>query len=185
MWHSMFAEQIPAAEKIIRTVTVYALIALLFRVAGKRGMASMNTFDFVVIFLLSNVVQNAIIGDDTSLTGGVIGAVTLVTVNALVNRLIAANATAARIFDGKPTTVISDGHVVQRALVHLGLRRSELDHAVRLQNGDDVSEVGRGVLAPGGQLVLTLKASEQGATKADVADLQGRLGRIEKLLAAR
>ena len=155
MWHSMFAEQIPAAEKIIRTVTVYAVIALLFRVAGKRGMASMNTFDFVVIFLLSNVVQNAIIGNDTSLTGGVIGAVTLVTVNALVNRLIAANATAARIFDGKPTTVISDGHVVQRALVHLGLRRSELDNAVRLQNGDDVSEVGRGVLAPGGQLVLS------------------------------
>ncbi|MFI5067365.1 MAG: YetF domain-containing protein [Streptosporangiales bacterium] len=135
MWHSMFAEQIPAAEKIIRTVTVYALIALLFRVAGKRGMASMNTFDFVVIFL--------------------------------------------------PTTVISDGHVIQRALVHLGLRRSELDHAVRLENGDDVSEVGRGVLAPGGQLVLTLKASEQGATKADVADLQGRLGRIEEPLAAR
>ena len=185
MWHSMFAEQIPAAEKIIRTVTVYAVIALLFRVAGKRGMASMNTFDFVVIFLLSNVVQNAIIGNDTSLTGGLIGAVTLVTVNALVNRLIAANATAARIFDGKPTTVIRDGHVVQRALVHLGLRRSELDNAVRLQNGDDVSEVGRGVLAPGGQLVLDLKASEQGATKADVAGLQDRLGRIEELLAAR
>ena len=185
MWHSMFAEQIPVAEKIIRTVTVYALIALLFRVAGKRGLASMNTFDFVVIFLLSNVVQNAIIGNDTSLAGGLIGAVTLVTVNALVNRLIAASATAARIFDGKPTTVISDGHVVQRALVHLGVRRSELDHSVRLQNGDDVSQVRLGVLEPAGQLVLTLKASEQGATKADVAGLERRLGRIEELLAAR
>ena len=141
MWHAMFAEQIPLAEKILRTVIVYALIAVLFRLTGKRGLASMNTFDFVVIFLLSNVVQNAVIGNDTSLTGGIIGAVTLVTVNTVVNRLIAANATVARIFDGQPTTLISDGHVVDGALRHLGLRRSEIDHAVRLQNGDDVSQV--------------------------------------------
>lgn len=100
MWHAMFVEQIPLGEKIIRTVLVYALIAVLFRLAGKRGLASMNTFDFVVIFLLSNVVQNAVIGNDSSLTGGAVGAVTLVAVNAAVNRLIASNATAARIFDG-------------------------------------------------------------------------------------
>jgi uncharacterized membrane protein YcaP (DUF421 family) len=184
MWHAMFAEQIPLAEKILRTVIVYALIAVLFRLAGKRGLASMNTFDFVVIFLLSNVVQNAVIGNDTSLTGGIIGAVTLVAVNAAVNRLIASSATAARIFDGQPTTVIRDGHVVDRALRHLGLRRSEIDHAVRLQNGDDVSEIEVGRLEPGGQLVLTLKATEQGATKADIAELTTRLGQIEHLLGA-
>jgi uncharacterized membrane protein YcaP (DUF421 family) len=182
MWHSLFVIQIPFAEKIIRTVSVYALIALLFRFAGKRGLASMNTFDFVVIFLLSNVVQNAIIGNDTSLTGGIVGAVTLVAVNAAVNRLIAANATAARIFDGRATTVISDGHVIQQALVRLGLRRSELDHAVRLENGDDVSEVSVGSLEPGGQLVLSLKTGEQGATKADIADLRSQLSRLEALL---
>jgi uncharacterized membrane protein YcaP (DUF421 family) len=142
----------------------------------------MNTFDFVVIFLLSNVVQNAVIGNDTSLTGGIIGAVTLVTVNTAVNRLIAVSATAARIFDGRPTTVIRDGHVVEAALRHLGLRRSEIDNAVRLQNGDDVSDVGLGSLEPGGQLVLTLKAAEQGATKADIAELTSRLGQIERLL---
>jgi uncharacterized membrane protein YcaP (DUF421 family) len=84
MWHAMFVEQIPLAEKILRTVLVYALIALLFRVAGKRGLANLNTFDFVVMFLLSNVVQNAVIGNDISLTGGVVGAVTLVAVNAVV-----------------------------------------------------------------------------------------------------
>src|ERR1022692_3642936 len=108
VWHAMFVEQIPLTEKILRTVIVYALIAVLFRLTGKRGLASMNTFDVIVIFLLSNVVQNAVIGNDTSLTGGVIGAVTLVTVNAAVNRLIAASTTAARIFDGRATTVISD-----------------------------------------------------------------------------
>jgi uncharacterized membrane protein YcaP (DUF421 family) len=184
MWHAMFVEQIPLAEKILRTVLVYALIALLFRVAGKRGLANLNTFDFVVIFLLSNVVQNAVIGNDTSLTGGAVGAVTLVAVNALVNRVIASNGTAARVFDGNPTTVISGGHVVNRALRHLGLRRSELDHAVRLQNGDDVAQVQHGSLEPGGQLVLTLKHSEQGATKADIAEVTARLSRIEILLGA-
>ena len=184
MWHAMFVEQIPLAEKILRTVIVYALLAVLFRLTGKRGLASMNTFDFIVIFLLSNVVQNAVIGNDTSLIGGIIGAVTLVSVNAGVNRLIAVSATAARIFDGRATTVIRDGHVVDRALRRLGMRRSELDHAVRLQNGNDVAEVDRGDLEPGGQLVLTLKAAEQGATKADVAELTDRLRRIESLLSA-
>jgi uncharacterized membrane protein YcaP (DUF421 family) len=66
MWHAMFVGQIPLAEKVLRTVLVYALIALLFRVAGKRGLASLNTFDFVVIFLLSNVVQDPVIGNDTA-----------------------------------------------------------------------------------------------------------------------
>jgi len=184
MWRAMFVEQIPLTEKVLRTVLVYALIALLFRIAGKRGLANLNTFDFVVIFLLSNVVQNAVIGNDTSLTGGAVGAVTLVAVNAMVNRVIASNKKAARLFDGRATTVISDGHVIGRAMRRLGLRRSELDHAVRLQNGDDISQVQRGSLEPGGQLVLDLKAAEQGATKADVAEITARLSRIEELLGA-
>ena len=184
MWHAMFVEQIPFTEKILRTVLVYALIALLFRLSGKRGLANLSTFDFVVIFLLSNVVQNAVIGNDTSLTGGVVGAVTLVVVNAVVNRVVASSPIAARIFDGRPTTVIRDGHVIKRALVHLGVRRSEIDHAVRMQNGDDISEIQDGVLEPGGQLVLTLKRAEQGATHADVAGLRDQLTRIEDLLRA-
>ncbi len=69
----MFVGQIPLAEKLPRTIIVYALVAVLFRLTGKRGLASMNTFDFIVIFLLSNVVQNAVIGNDTSLIGGIYG----------------------------------------------------------------------------------------------------------------
>ena len=182
MWHAMFAEQIPLAEKILRTIIVYALIAVLFRLTGKRGLASMNTFDVVVIFLLSNVVQNAIIGNDTSLTGGIIGAATLVAINIGVNRLIAVNATAARVFDGRATTVITDGHIVDRALRRLGMRRSELDTAVRLQSADSITEVETGSMEPGGQLLIALKTSEQGATKSDIAKLTDRLRRIENLL---
>jgi len=184
MWHALFIEQIPFAEKVIRTVAVYVLIVLLFRLTGKRGLSNLSTFDVVVIFLLSNVVQNAVIGNDTSLIGRIIGAVTLVAVNTCINRLIAVNAPAARIFDGRATTVISDGHVVDRALRRLGMRRSELDTAVHLQDADNITEVETGSLEPGGQLVLTLKTGEQGATKSDVAELTDRLRRIENLLSA-
>jgi uncharacterized membrane protein YcaP (DUF421 family) len=74
--------------------------------------------------------------------------------------------------------------VIQRALVHLGVRRSELDNAVHMQNGDDVSEIQDGTLEPGGQLVLTLKRADQSATHADVAQLRDQLSRIEDLLRA-
>jgi uncharacterized membrane protein YcaP (DUF421 family) len=178
----MFTQQLPAAEKVIRTVAVYALLAILFRFTGKRGLASMNTFDVIVIFLLSNVVQNAIIGQDNSLVGGMIGAVTLVIVNSAVNRLILISRPAQRIFEGTPTAVITHGHVIGKALRRLGVRRSELEHAVRLQNGDDIAQVDHGSLEPGGQLVLTLKAAEQGATKADISALQAQLDRIEAQL---
>lgn len=182
MWHHMFVEHISIAEKILRTVFVYALIAVLFRLTGKRGLASLNTFDFVVIFLLSNVVQNAIIGPDQSVLGGMIGAVTLVVVNVAVDRLITVSGAAARLFEGTATTVISDGHILDRAIRRLGMRSSEIEHAVRLQNADDVAQVESGNLDPNGQLVLTLKAAEQSATKGDIAELNARLERIERLL---
>jgi len=105
MWNQIFVVQVPVLEKIVRTVLVYATIALLFRLTGKRGLANLNTLDFVVIFLLSNVVQNAVIGNDTSFSGGAIGAVTLVALNAAVHRLVARSPRAARILEGTSTTV--------------------------------------------------------------------------------
>ncbi|WP_375489172.1 DUF421 domain-containing protein [uncultured Jatrophihabitans sp.] len=185
MWHDMFVEQIPIAEKLLRTVFVYALVTILVRATGKRGLAALNTLDFVVMFLLSNVVQNAIIGPDNSVLGGIIGAVTLVIVNSALNRAALRYALFAKIFDGTATTVIKDGEVQQRAVRRLGLRRAELDHAVRMQNGDDIRQVESGSLEPGGQLLLTLRETEQGATKADVDELRAQLDRIEAALAGR
>jgi uncharacterized membrane protein YcaP (DUF421 family) len=184
MWHDMFAQQIPFAEKIIRTLLIYVLIALLLRATGKRGLSGLNSLDIVVMVLLSNVVQNAIIGPDNSVVGGVIGAVTLVAVNSAVNRAALRSDLVARIFNGSDTDVIEHGDVVERAVRRVGLRRNELEHAVRLQNGDDLSQVQTGVLDPGGQLLLTLKATEQGATKGDIARLTAHLERIEARLAA-
>ena len=86
--------------------------------------------------------------------------------------------------EGKPTTVIEDGAPVERAMRRLALRPQDLDHAVRVQNGDSVDEMQTGVLEPSGQLVLSLKPGEQGATKDDVAQLLARLAAIETRLGA-
>ena len=182
MWHEIFVVQVPIAEKVLRTVLVYATIVLLFRISGKRGLATLNTLDFVVIFLLSNVVQNAIIGNDQSFSGGAIGAATLVAVNAAVNRVIARSPRAARLLEGHATTVIQDGATVPAAVQRLALRPVDLDHAVRMQNGDSVEEMQHGVLEPSGHLILTLKPSEQSASKGDVALLLARLDAIEERL---
>lgn len=182
MINDMFVMEIPILEKILRTVLVYAVIIVLFRLTGKRGLASLNTLDFVVIFLLSNVVQNAIIGADNSLLGGAVGAVTLVAVNTALNRLIAASPVAARVFEGTATTVISDGRVDGRAMRRLGLRRGELEHAVRIQDGDTTDDVELGLLEPSGQLVLTLAPRAQPATRGDLAVLLARLDHIDQQL---
>ena len=182
MWHDMFVIQVPILEKIMRTVLVYTVVVVLFRLAGKRGLAGLNTFDFVVIFLLSNVVQNAIIGNDQSLLGGVIGAMTLVAINAGLNHALARSSRLERLLEGVPTTVIADGRLQTRALRRLAMRPAELDHAVRMQDGDDIGDVGTGKLEPSGQLVLTLKPDQQTATKADIAHLTAQLTAIQTVL---
>jgi uncharacterized membrane protein YcaP (DUF421 family) len=184
MWHDMFVIQIPVLEKVLRTVLVYAAIVILFRLVGKRDLANFNTFDFVVIFLLSNVVQNAVIGNDDSLSGGLIGAVVLVALNAALNRWLVLSPRASRVLEGRSTTIIEDGHFIKGALRRLALRPGELDQAIRVQNGDDVSEIGNGRMEPSGQLVLSLKPAEQSATKGDVAHLNARLDGIDAALAA-
>jgi uncharacterized membrane protein YcaP (DUF421 family) len=180
--HDLWVVQVPIVEKVVRTVAVYVLIVVLFRIVGKRGLASLNTFDVVVIFLLSNVVQNAIIGNDTSLLGGIIGAATLIALNTVVNWWLARDTRAERLLEGTATTIIQDGSLDERALRRLSLRRSEIQHAVLLQNGDSISDVARGQLEPDGQLLITLKDTEQGATHGDIQALQARLNTIEQLL---
>ncbi|MFC4191011.1 MULTISPECIES: DUF421 domain-containing protein [Streptomyces] len=169
---------------MLRTVFVYAAMVALFRFSGKRGLANLNTFDFVVIFLLSNVVQNAIIGQDNSLLGGLVGAVTLVAVNALMNRWAVADTRVARLLEGTPTTVVEDGSVLENATRRLAVRPTEIEHAVRIQNGERISDVASARLEPDGQLIVELKSSAGNASRGDIQRLEERLASIEGLLRA-
>jgi uncharacterized membrane protein YcaP (DUF421 family) len=183
MWQDMFVLEVSLVEKVIRTILVYALLLVLIRLVGKRGLAAVNTLDIVVALLLTSAVQNAIIGDDLTIVGGVVSAVTLVTINHAINRLVDASPLAARILEGRATTVIEQGKVNEDALRRLQISKSELDHAIRDQHGDDISEVEHGQLTPSGRLVLTLKHDEQSSTKGDIAALADQLRRLEALLA--
>ena len=88
IWQNLFvlSDGISVLEKIVRPILVYVFLIVGLRLAGKRELAQLNPFDLIVLLTISNTVQNAIIGDDNSLIGGVIGAATLLAVNYFVVR---------------------------------------------------------------------------------------------------
>jgi uncharacterized membrane protein YcaP (DUF421 family) len=171
----LFTMGIPTAEKAIRTVVVYLGVLILLRLAGKRDLAQLNTFDFVVLLLISNVVQNAVIGNDNSLIGGLLGAVILVAANSLLVRLVRGSDLAIHLFEGMPTVLVRDGQLDYGAVKRLGLRAEDVIQAVRHQGANDVEEVREAVLEPGGSIVVVLREDEENATKADVRRLEAKL----------
>jgi uncharacterized membrane protein YcaP (DUF421 family) len=178
MWNDLMNLGTSWPDKIVRTIAVYAVLALLLRLAGKRDLAQLNSFDLVVMLLLSNVVQNAVIGPDNSLLGGVVGAVVLVAVNAVVVRLVRANDKAARLLEGSSTLLAKGGRWLPDALRHEGLRLADVDAALRRQNANSVGDVDEVSIEPGGAIVATLKPGQQAATQDDVARLEAKLDRL-------
>jgi uncharacterized membrane protein YcaP (DUF421 family) len=175
MWNDMLSLGVSAPEKIIRTVAVYLALALLLRLAGKRDLAQLNSFDLVVMLLLSNVVQNAVIGPDNSLSGGLIGAGVLVVFNAVVERASLTSDGVHRLLEGTSTVLASQGQWDMRALRRVGLRKSDVDAALRRQNANDVAETQVVSIEPGGSVVATLLPGEQSATHEDIERLEAKL----------
>lgn len=185
MWQAMFDSGIPYAEKAARTVLVYLVIVVLLRMAGKRELAQVNTFDLVVMLLLSNVVQNAIIGPDNSVSGAAFGAAVLIAANAVLVRATARFAWLNRLLESTPLTLARDGHYDFRAVRRVGLRPADLAVAIRKQGGDDVRETSSVSLEPGGTLLVRLTEDDQGADKADIKEIRATLERLERRLDAR
>jgi uncharacterized membrane protein YcaP (DUF421 family) len=178
MWNDLTHLGVSAPDKIIRTVVVYLALAIILRLAGKRDLAQLNAFDLVVMLLLSNVVQNAVIGPDDSLTGGLIGAVVLIAVNAVVVRVIRHNDRVARLLEGAPTVLARDGHWDTAALRREGLRQADVDAALRRQNANGVEDVALLTIEPGGAIVATLKPDQESATAADIARIEAKLNAL-------
>ncbi|WP_026413182.1 DUF421 domain-containing protein [Actinomadura oligospora] len=184
MWHALMHIEIPVADKVVRTLAVYLLIVALLRLAGKRELAQLNGFDFVVMLLLSNVVQNAIIGPDNSLWGGALGAILLVGANAVFVRVVLVVPWLKRLVHGSPSVLVWNGRWRERALFRLGLGKAEVVQGIMEQGGDGVHDTRLVTLEPQGALIVRLRESEQNADKTDMADLRARLERIEAHLAA-
>lgn len=175
IWSDLWTVQVPLLEKVLRTVLVYAGMAVLLRLGGKRDLAQLNSFDLVVVLLLSNVVQNALIGNDNSLAGGLLGAVVLVAVNAALVRTANRHPSLTRLFEGAPTVLVRDGVPVMAALHRLGLRRGDVVAACRQQGAQDVSEIKEATLSPGGTIVVTLTEDARDVTIADLRAEHERL----------
>src|SRR5271166_2234381 len=150
MWHDIFAVGAPVAEKVLRPIVVYVFLVLLLRVFGKRELAQLNPFDLVVLLSLSNTVQNAIIGNDNSLTGGLIGAFTLLGMNYIVVRFLFRHRRLDQLFEGKPTVLIADGKIVKHSLAKELLTRGELLTVLHRQGFESIGDVDKCVLEPGG-----------------------------------
>lgn len=166
---------IPVGEKVLRTLGVYVGLVLLLRLAGKRDLAQLNSFDLVVLLLLSNVVQNAVIGDDLSLTGGLLGAAVLVAVNAVVVRTLVRSDSLTRVVEGTETVLVRDGRLDHARIKQLGLRDEEVVSALRRQGASTPEEVADAVLKPGGTIDVTLKAQDENATKGDLRRVEDKL----------
>jgi uncharacterized membrane protein YcaP (DUF421 family) len=144
--------EISVGEKILRSLICYFFLLIMFRLLGKREVGQMTPFDLIVLLVLSNVLQNAMIGPDNSVTGGLIGATAILTVNWVVGRISFISPRLERAIEGVPTVLVHDGKIVEA-----NLRRETVSHAdllsnLRLQGIFDVKDVRVAVLETSGKI---------------------------------
>lgn len=179
----MLVPGIPAVEKIIRTLLVYAFLVVGLRLAGKRELAQLNPFDLVVLLTLSNTLQNAIIGDDNSVTGGFLGAAVLLAVNYLLVRFIYRHQRVDRLLEGQSLLLIDQGRVVAKNLKRELITEEELRSVCRRQGVEDIEQVEKAILETSG----TISVFTRHPTRDESFDaaLARRLEAIEQLLRER
>jgi len=181
LWHDMFVLGLPLLEKVLRPVIVYLFLVVALRLAGKRELAQLNPFDLVVLLTLSNTVQNAIIGDDNTVTGGLIGATTLLGLNYVVVRFLYGHQRVDRLVEGDPDVLVADGKIKPARLKEELITISELEAAAHRQGFASLADVERAVLEPGGTLAFVGKQPAPEETRHK--ELLARLDQIAEDLA--
>jgi uncharacterized membrane protein YcaP (DUF421 family) len=158
--HNLFHLQVGAGEKMLRSLLVFLFLVVALRLGGKRELGQLNVLDFAVLLLASNALQNAMIGPDNSLLGGVIGASALFASNYVFVRLTFRSAAARRVLEGAPRILLEDGKPDMDALKREAISQTEL-LSMALEHGfDDLSQVGLIVLETNGHMaVLDPKAA--------------------------
>src|SRR5436190_12492639 len=177
-WKDMFVLAVPILEKILRPICVYIFLIVGLRLSGKRELVQLNPFDLVVLLTLSNTVQNAIIGDDNTVTGGVIGATSLLIINYLVVRFLYKHRALDQFIEGRGDVLMEDGKIKTHNLKKELVTVAQLEAAARKQGFDSLSEVQQCVLEAGGTISFIGK-------KPDTDELrhQAMLKRMDELVA--
>jgi uncharacterized membrane protein YcaP (DUF421 family) len=182
IFEHMFQMPLPLLEKLARPVIVYLVLVLLLRLFGKRELAQLNPFDLVVLLSLSNTVQNAIIGEDNSVTGGVIGAIGLLAINWLVVRMLFRSKRLTRAFEGRAAVLIHNGQIDSKALERESLTREELLEVIHRQGFEYVHQVHKCELEPNGTFYV--EAFDPSAADKRHAELLARLDALSREVAA-
>ncbi|HMF64270.1 MAG TPA: YetF domain-containing protein [Edaphobacter sp.] len=169
MIESMFHLHLPLVEKMLRPVIVYLCLVVFLRLFGKRELAQLNPFDLVVLLSLSNTVQNAMIGDDNSVTGGVIGAFSLLAINWLLTLVLFRMPKLDKVVEGTETVLIRHGKVDKEAMKKEALTELELKSVIHKQGLNSFSEVERCVLEPNGTFYV--EAIQPGAGDIERAEM--------------
>ena len=182
MFDSMFHLPLPILEKLARPVIVYLVLVVLLRLFGKRELAQLNPFDLVVLLSLSNTVQNAIIGDDNSVTGGVIGAFGLLAINWLVVRVLFRAPKLNRILEGRSDTLIRNGQLDKEAMSREALSREELLSVIHKQGFEDFHQVRKCELEPNGTFYV--EAFDPSFADKRHAELMERIEALSREVAA-
>lgn len=190
MIESMFALHLPILEKLLRPMIVYLFLIGFLRLFGKRELAQLNPFDLVVLLSLSNTVQNAMIGDDNSVTGGIIGAFALLAINWALTVTLFKSPKLDRIVEGTATMLILHGVVDDVAMKREALTDIELKSVIHKQGLDDYSQVEKCVLEPNGTFyVEAVRPSSDDAERAEILQLVRTLStevrELKGMLAAR
>jgi uncharacterized membrane protein YcaP (DUF421 family) len=176
IWKDMFVITLPILEKILRPVIVYFFLVVMLRLSGKRELVQLNPFDLVVLLTLSNTVQNAIIGDDNSVSGGLLGATSLLAVNYLVVRFLYKHKDLEQIVEGKADVLIEGGKLRPEHLRKELITTAQLEAAARKQGFASLDEVDQCILEPGGTLSFIGKKPD-----ADVLRHRELLDHLDKL----
>jgi uncharacterized membrane protein YcaP (DUF421 family) len=178
----MFLLTVPVLEKVLRPWLVYIFLVVGLRLAGKRELAQLNTFDLIVLLTLSNTVQNAIIGDDNSVTGGLIGATSLLALNYMVVRFLFRRTKLDRFLEGKPTPLIEKGRLLHKNLQRELITESELKAVAHRQGFRSLKDVESATLETGGSIAFIGK--EPSPTEARYEEVLQRLDEISRQLQA-
>jgi len=154
----MFTPTVAVSELMLRAVLIYAFVFVLLRLLGKKHVGEMGPFDLVILLILSESVQNSLVADDKSVTGGLIVATTLFGISQLVGFLSWKSKKAERLIEGTPRILVRNGHVYAEALAREQLSHSELLEALRREDCTSLSKVRYAMLENDGAITIGLRA---------------------------
>lgn len=177
----MFQMPLPLVEKLARPVIVYLVLVLLLRIFGKRELAQLNPFDLVVLLSLSNTVQNAIIGDDNSVSGGVIGAIGLLAINWLVVRVLFRSPRLTRLLEGRSSILVKEGKIDRKALARESMTNEELIEVIHRQGFEHMQDVRKCELEPNGTFYV--EGFEPSGADKQHAEVMARLDALAQEIA--